>query len=238
VEVGLDRVTLLLADRSRNVDAAVLQDVRALVAAARTAGWSDGAAASLPFFDVLAVGHVDGPAAAQRALAALPRAELSAPRTLAALLAWSERQPPPWTLPEAGRGDEFLLTATALRLSAHPPQHVLAELARGDAQLRQSRRGRFLEAIVRQDLGDLRSALALLRGLCDPEALPPVWRWLGNVQLQLGLVEAAAQVQQRRLAGARRAHQRVERAAGHRQVELVEHAQRFAGPLVGLGDGT
>jgi hypothetical protein len=197
VEVGLDRVTLLLADRSRNVDAAVLQDVRALVAAARTAGWSDGAAASLPFFDVLAVGHVDGPAAAQRALAALPRAELSAPRTLAALLAWSERQPPPWTLPEAGRGDEFLLTATALRLSAHPPQLVLAELARGDAQLRQSRRGRFLEAIVRQDLGDLRSALALLRGLCDPEALPPVWRWLGNVQLQLGLVEAAGASLQR-----------------------------------------
>jgi hypothetical protein len=54
----------------------------------------------------------------------------------------------------------------------------------------------------------------------------------------VGVVEAADEVEQRRLAGARRAHQRVERAAGHRQVELVEHAQRFAGPLVGLGDGT
>lgn len=204
-EVGLERSIVLLADRSRNVDAAVLRDVRILIADAEVAELEADAALSLSFADVLARGHVEGPAAARAALTELVRrvpAAASAPRTSAALAAWSERRPPPWTLPEASHGDDCLLTATALRLSAHAPQLVLAELARGEAHLRQLRRGRFLEAIVRQDLGDLRGALSLLRGLCDGEAQPPVWRWLGNVQLQLGMVEAAG-VSLQRAAGDR-----------------------------------
>src|SRR5262249_39426902 len=51
-----------------------------------------------------------------------------------------------------------------------------------------------------------------------------------------GSIEAGDDVEQGRLARARRPHQRLERAARHVEIELVEDADRLLAPVEGLGD--
>ncbi len=188
-EVGFDRTLMLLTDRSSNVTPAVLAEVRALVA-------DGGRGADLAL--VLAIGHVEGTAAAraelQRRSQAAGSRPLAAAPTLRALEAWLDATPPPWTLPPwptppetAANETEALVIALAQRLSAHTPEFVRATLGAA----RSSPRLRFLEAITWADAGDLPRALGLLRGLATDEAPPPVWRWLAHVQLQLGDVAAA-----------------------------------------------
>ncbi len=188
-EVGFDQALMLVTDRSSNVTPAVLDEVRGLVG-------DDGRGAALAL--VLAIGHVDGTAAArtelqrqQRAAGARP---LAVATTMGALEAWLDATPPPWVLPKfsgepAPLASEYepLVVALAQRLSAHPPETVRATLG----ATAMSRHARFLEAVTWADAGDLPRARGLLRGLATDDAPAPVWRWLAHVQLQLGDVAGA-----------------------------------------------
>jgi predicted Ser/Thr protein kinase/tetratricopeptide (TPR) repeat protein len=186
---GIDRLFVVVTDRSSNVPPEVLADL--LQVAADMPGGPPSAAIELAV--VLGTGHCRGRAEARALLASRPPA-ITERRAARALAAWLDDASLPWNLPPPpadASADEAVVAGLALRLAGAPPDAVLHELSLVGLSARDAPRVLFLEAIARADRGQPVAALQLLRGLADDEAPAPVWRWLGNLYLQLGRLQEA-----------------------------------------------